>query len=175
MSEGIQYTRMQCKTDYNGCWIGRIGCMKAVYEITQNQAIMLLTFLSDYLTIQPTWDLAPRERNQDMIAKWKMGTMGQNIEINFEERDWYICISRTDGKADNHFGIPNEQEVGPTQIAYFVPNWQNLERCRTGIEGISEEAYIQDGDYKLNLICPKESHVDLDIAIQEFTEFMAES
>ena len=107
-----------------------------------------------------------------MIAKGNMGTMGRSLDIKFEERDWYIRISRTDGEEDSHFGILPEQEVSPTRIANFVPNWQNLEWCRTSIEGISEEACIQDGDYKLNLLCPKESHVDFDIAIQEFTEFM---
>jgi len=107
-----------------------------------------------------------------MIGKGKMGIMGQSLDINFTERNWFISIRRTDGKKDKRFGILNEQEVGPPQIANFVPNWRNLEWCRTGIEGISEEVYIQDGDYKLYLICPKESHVATDVAIQEFKELM---
>lgn len=107
-----------------------------------------------------------------MIGKGNMGIMCHSLDINFKECDWFITIRRTDGKEDRSFGALNEQEVGPAQIANFIPNWQNLEWQRGRLEGISEGACIQGRDYKLNLICPKESHIDADIAIKEFTEFM---
>jgi len=109
-----------------------------------------------------------------MIAKGKMNIIGESVhlEIDFENCDWFINIRRIDMKDDKRFDALNNQEVYPAQIAEFVPNWQNLEWQHVSIEGISKEVYIQDGDYKLNLICLKESQVDPDTAIQEFTKFM---
>jgi len=109
-----------------------------------------------------------------MIAKGKMNIIGEAVhfQIDFENRDWFITIRRTDMKGDKRFDALNNQEVGPAQIAEFVPNRQNLEWQHVSLEGISQEAYIQDGDYKLSLICLKESPVDPKEAIQEFTEFM---
>ena len=109
-----------------------------------------------------------------MIGKAEAAPMGPSLTVRFEECEWFIRISRTNSKSDNRFLDLDQNEVGPEQIAEFVPNWANLEWQHTGMEVIAKEAYIQDGDYRLYLICPKEASVDPDTAIQEFKAFMKE-
>ena len=107
-----------------------------------------------------------------MIGKAEALPMGATLTVSFEECEWFIQIHRIDRKVDNRFLDLNQKEVGSEQIAKFVPNWANLEWQHAVMEGIAKEAYIQDGDYRLYLICLKEASVNPDTAIQEFKAFM---
>ncbi|MBW7988584.1 MAG: hypothetical protein FVQ84_00970 [Planctomycetes bacterium] len=111
-----------------------------------------------------------------MTGKAEAGLMGMFLNVSFEECEWQIQIRHTDNKSDNQFLDLNQEEVSPDQIREFVPNWENLVWQQAGLEHISKEVLIQDGDYKLHLIWLIETSVepDMEKAVQEFKAFMKE-
>lgn len=107
-----------------------------------------------------------------MNLKGEVTLMGQSLVAAAD--DWYLIIRRVNGKSDPKFNAHHEQQIAPSAIAAFVPNWKSLawNEIRESIFSHAE-SYAKDAEYKINVVAKADrSPLSHEQVRAKFNEFM---
>jgi hypothetical protein len=107
-----------------------------------------------------------------MNLKGEAMLMSQSLTAAAE--DWYLSIRRVNGKSDPKFNAYHDQQIAPSAIATFVPNWKSLEWNEIRESMFSRaESYAKDAEYKVNVAARAEgSSLSHEQVRSKFIEFM---
>jgi hypothetical protein len=102
--------------------------------------------------------------------------VGNMLLCSLQETDWHFFIRRLDGENDVVFATYHRKEVGPANVAKFIPNWKTLHWVKIKNSQLGHsESYAKDTEFEINVYANPHSTKKHPDVIESFLNFMNEN
>jgi hypothetical protein len=108
-----------------------------------------------------------------MKAKGFVAVFAGCLACSITDADWRFSIRRIDGRTHRPFIDFNGKEVTASDVAKFLPNWNNLQWTEIKDSmSVKSESYGKDVEFKVNVQSTEDGSKTHREVIDAFLEFM---
>lgn len=96
------------------------------------------------------------------------------LTVKFPQNDWRLLLRRVDFEPEASFARLHGQQVGPGDIAFYLPNWKTLAWKPVPANLLSQaESCAVDRNFAANISAHAGRNVGHEVVVAAFLSFMA--